>query len=80
MADDKRDEVETILALSKQMGSLLAGHPPGIQGAVLAELLSMWVAGHHPAMRKEILDHHNAMLPKLIEINSKNIWGPEVKN
>jgi hypothetical protein len=33
----------------------LKGYPPELQGAVLADLLSIWLAGHAPIVREEIL-------------------------
>jgi len=38
-----------------EMGAILAGRPAQAQGAILADLLSMWVAGWHPTVREEAL-------------------------
>ncbi len=37
----------------EQVGALLAGRPPQAQGAILADLVSMWLAGWNPAVREE---------------------------
>jgi hypothetical protein len=33
-------------ALANRIKPLLAGHSPFVQGAALAELVSLWLAGH----------------------------------
>lgn len=35
-----------IEALTKPMGEILAGNPPEIQSAALADLVAMWLAGN----------------------------------
>ncbi len=37
----------------EQIGALLAGRPAQAQGAILADLVSMWLAGWHPTVREE---------------------------
>lgn len=37
----------------EQIGGMLAGRPAQAQGAILADLLSMWLAGWDPAVRQE---------------------------
>ena len=46
------DRKEHDLAV-EEIGAILAGRPPQAQGAILADLLSMWMAGWHPAVREE---------------------------
>jgi hypothetical protein len=55
----------------------LKGYPPELQGAVLADLLSIWLAGHAPIVREEILQLHIAHVRELIEINEKLIFGEQ---
>mgnify|MGYP000942238370 CR=1 FL=1 len=47
-------------ALAHACGQILAGKPPEIQGAVLAELVGIWLSGHKcdDAMRARLLDLH----------------------
>ena len=60
---------------------LLKGHPPEMQGAVLADLLAIWLAGHHVAgdedatrmMRAELLAMHCGQVRFLTSINAKMI-------
>ena len=56
---------------------LLAGHPPELQGAILADLLAMWLAGYPPQMREEILAQHIAGMRPLIEVNDKIMFGAD---
>jgi len=46
---DRKDHDSAV----EQMGALLAGRPPQAQGAILADLVSMWLAGWHPTVREE---------------------------
>lgn len=39
----------------EEMGAILAGRPPQVQGAILADLFSMWLASWHPTVREEAL-------------------------
>jgi len=53
-------------ALSNRIKPLLAGHAPELQGAVLADLVSLFFAGHHPAMREEQIEIWIAAMRELI--------------
>jgi len=48
------DRKERDLAV-EQIGAMLAGRPPQVQGAILADLLSIWLACWHPTVREEAL-------------------------
>jgi hypothetical protein len=37
----------------QRIGTMLAGRPAQAQGVILADLLSMWLAGWQPAVREE---------------------------
>lgn len=58
---------------------LLAGKAPPVQGAALADLLAVWLAGHmvpgEPAetqlLRDELLDAHISIVRKLIPVNER---------
>jgi hypothetical protein len=49
---------------------ILAGHHPGIQGAALADLLAIWLAGHPPEVREGLLTFHIAQVRQLIAVNA----------
>jgi hypothetical protein len=48
----ENDRKEHDLAVG-EMGAILAGRPAQAQGAILADLLSIWLAGWHPTVREE---------------------------
>jgi hypothetical protein len=48
--EDDRTEHDAAL---EQIGAILAGRPAQAQGAILADLVSMWLAGWHPDVREE---------------------------
>ena len=60
---------------------LLKRHPPEMQGAVLADLLAIWLAGHHVpndagatrTMRAELLAMHCSQVRFLTSTNAKMI-------
>lgn len=54
------------LLLSKQLYELLAHEPPGVQGAAIGDLVSLYIAGHHPAVRDEVFASFIEMVKKLI--------------
>ena len=58
MGDQKRRMTaeEDALALSARISALLAGCGPLIQGAALADLVSLYLAGHRPDEREEVLE------------------------
>lgn len=55
----------------------LAGRDPGVQGAVLADLLSLWLAGHHPALREETLADFVKLVVDLIPYAERERFGPD---
>lgn len=58
-----------VAPIVKQIRLLLGGKPPELQGAVLADLLAIFLAGHHPLMRDEIFRLHIEAVRSLIEPN-----------
>lgn len=75
--NDDNAEVE-VLRIVDSIKPLLAGHGPEIQGAVCAELLSLWLAGHHQAGGAAIaqllanhIEHVRLLVPVNIEIIKK---------
>lgn len=65
-------EVQKIV---KSIAPLLAGHPAGVQGAVLADLLATWLAGHQgpdgliDKAREEILELHIKMVREMLPMS-----------
>jgi hypothetical protein len=54
------------LEISDRIKPLLAGKGADVQGAVLADLLSIWLAGHPAEMREEILAMHIEYVCQLV--------------
>lgn len=63
--------------LALQIRTLLHGHHPGVQSAVLADLLSMWVAGHHPEFRESALAMHDELVRSLIPVSEQELFGAD---
>lgn len=70
------DGIETeAMELVARMKPLLAGRAPLVQGAALADLLAIWIAGHAVAddkretdkLRQDILRDHVRAVRKLID-------------
>lgn len=72
-------DLEEIDQTVKRLRPLLAARPPAIQGAVLADCLAIWLAGHGVAgdaaatreLRAAILANHLARVAELTAINAK---------
>ena len=63
------------LEIIAEIKPILKGEEPGVQGAVLAELLSLWLAGWAPQLRKEVLDFHLEEVRELTKLNEKILFG-----
>jgi hypothetical protein len=70
--------------IARRVGAIkpaLAGLPPEVQGAILADLLAMWLAGHHVEgnadatreLRAELLACHCTAVRYLTSLNAKII-------
>jgi hypothetical protein len=68
--DDPTMSAPEIIALAGLMHPYLAGRHPAEQGAVLCELLSLWLAGHPEEMREEVLGLHLVQVRALIPLNA----------
>lgn len=58
----------------------LAGHPSEVQCVALADLLSIWLAGHSPESRESLLAAHIRNVRELIPVNEMIMFGPEGHN
>jgi len=81
------DEAREAMELAKAISPMLAGRSPEVQGAALADLLAMWLAGHVTPgdpratrkARKYRLKMHLVAVEQLIDINYKMLVEPEIK-
>ncbi|MDX0230341.1 hypothetical protein GOC14_07235 [Sinorhizobium meliloti] len=72
VSDERIDQVRKITTACK---AHLRGHPPEIQGAVLADLISMFVAGHAPVLRNDVMDRLLETICGLVPINEALMFG-----
>lgn len=59
-------EAEQASLLFDQLRPILAGHSPGIQGAVLAQATAAWLAGHPFEIRERLLAMHSEAVLRFI--------------
>ena len=87
LRDDAKQAADEAMALVKKISPLLAGRDANVQGAVLADLLAMWLAGHvqlgepeqTKRMRELMLEAHIVGVKTLIDINYKISVEPQIK-
>lgn len=55
MSPDERTKAQVAIDAAEELATrckpLLRGEPPEIVGVALAELVSLWIGGHHPVLR-----------------------------
>jgi hypothetical protein len=72
-----RKETYETRAIVDACKPLLAGHDPAVQGAVLADLTAMWLAGHmgedSEELRELLLSGFVELVRKLVPINEERI-------
>jgi hypothetical protein len=61
--------------LVDRIAPMLYGQGSSVQGATLADLVSMWLAGHHPSIREQALDNWLRTVRALIPLNEERIVG-----
>jgi hypothetical protein len=74
---NSEEEEEEVLKIAALIKPLLAGKEPQVQSAVLAELLSIWLAGHFVEgdaeqtreLRSELLANHCMLVRQLVMVN-----------
>lgn len=63
-------ELGAALALAGRCGEVLQGQGPEMQGAALADLVSVWISGHHPDLRDEVFEGWLVLVRKLNVVNA----------
>lgn len=64
--------------ISKEIQPLLKGRPAHVQSGVLADLLSLWLAGHWPPeMREKLLKDFVALVRDLVPGSERQLFGPD---
>ena len=77
------EDIATIKRLRAASAAILTGHPPAVQGAVLADLLATWLGGfisrdgpsRTHELREALLQDHLETVRALIPINAARIHG-----
>jgi len=64
----------------KQLMAMLAGHGPEQQGILLADLVSRWLAGHYPELRKRAMCDWLDMVRELIPVQEKSLLVDRDRN
>jgi hypothetical protein len=71
--------IREIAAVVERIKPILMGRPPEIIGGILADLLAIWLAGHHVegdedatrTMRADLLAIHCGAVRNLVTVNAK---------
>jgi hypothetical protein len=71
-------DLEEITLVAERIKPLLAGHDPAVQGAVLADLVGLWLAGFQVAgdpdatrtLRATLLADHCSVVRQLTAVNA----------
>ena len=66
-------DVKRALSVSRRIQSELAGLGPDVQGAALADLVSLFFAGHNPVVREEAIANWTKAMRELIPESEKEI-------
>jgi hypothetical protein len=82
-----KHDARRVHELVDRIKPILAGEAPNVQGAVLADLLAMWLAGHvimgdpkeTEKMRERALEIHIATVRALIPIEYETRIEPEIR-
>ena len=80
-------DLDAVLALVEAVKPFFEGKPPEVQGAALAEMLSVWLAGHvnqdnpdkSDRVRKAVLELHLKAVWRLVPINYEMVIKPRLQ-
>ena len=65
--------------ICNQIVPLLRGQGPDVQGVVLANIVALWLAGHHPALRGEVIKQWSELMHNLVPLAEDDIFGEQVR-
>jgi predicted amidophosphoribosyltransferase len=83
--DEQAQHALDSITLTQKIRRMLAGMPPEAQGAILADLLAIWLAGHvdldgdSDGLIELILQAHLEAVRKLVPVNFKLYVEPQLK-
>ena len=64
-----------VTAVGDELAEKLAGLGPVAQSAILAELTSRYLAGHHPDLRDEVWRRYVKLTWELVPVNEGIMFG-----
>ena len=69
--------VEKVRLVSTQIQPMLVGLGSAVQSAVLADLMSLWLAGQWPQeLRDVLLERWVEMVEALVPLSEEQLFGP----
>ena len=71
------DKAKQATAIVQTIKPHLAGLDPALQGAILCELLALWIAGHSPVIREDMLAMHVRAVDEMVPICEEELFGDE---
>ena len=71
----KEPTVREVADLVDRIRKHLRGKRPELQGAVLCDLVAMYVAGHHPTLRDDVLEIHINTVRALVPANEAALFA-----
>ncbi len=75
MDDQEKDQLmKRADRIIRRINPLLQGVGPEVQGAVLVDLVSRFFAGHHPAIREDMIEMWMKAMRGLIPVNEAAIF------
>lgn len=75
LAEIEAELVHTAENFVSTVKPVFAGLHPAVQGAALADLLAMWIAGHEPEVREKLLELHIEGVRALVPHNDPRSSG-----
>jgi hypothetical protein len=74
---DQGDLAFEVEQISRRIQPMLKGRPAYVQSGILADLLSLWLAGHWPPeVREELLKLFIELVRDLVPESEKELFGP----
>ena len=70
------DDATRTLVIADQIKPMLHGLGPEVQGAILAELVSIWLTGHAPDIRRIVLTQWLGIVVELTAVNERMRGDP----
>lgn len=61
--------------ITEQIRPLLGGHPPTLQGMIIAELMAIWLAGHDPALRPALRKLQDETIDEMLPLWDELLRG-----